>query len=159
MAWITFGPAGATKAGKLLWDQKLKRTYEKDRGVKKIIAKSFKQISLKTPGGIYVGEKLAISIDLERKNIVLRKIVRGLFWVEYKERLPEEVQIDIWGIAEKDERIHEWISVTQQAKTFWENIFEYRHVRSPDSFESYWVMSFYRRNYFIAMVDCPKDIA
>src|SRR3990167_558673 len=104
-AWITFGPAGETPAGKLLWEQKLKRTYQKDRGVKNIIARSIKQVSLETPGGIYLGKRLAISIDPKRKNNVLRKIVRGLFWVEYKERLPKDVSIEVFGINGKDERI------------------------------------------------------
>ena len=49
MAWITFGPAGESTAGKLLWEQKLKRTYNKDSGIKKVIARSFSQVSMKTP--------------------------------------------------------------------------------------------------------------
>ena len=44
MAWITFGLAGESPAGTLLWEQKLKRTYKKDWGVKKVIARSFKQV-------------------------------------------------------------------------------------------------------------------
>ena len=137
----------------MLWEQKLKRTYEKDRGVKNVIGRSFKHVRLETPGGIYVGKRLAISIDPERKNNVLRKIIRGLFWVEYEERLPKHVPIEIYGSHGKDKRIHELIAVTHEAATAWEGIFEYRHVRVPDSFESYWVMSFFRRNYFVAIVD------
>lgn len=152
MAWITFGPAGESTAGKLLWEQKLKRTYKKDSGVKKVITRSFSQVSMKTPGGIYLGERLAISIDPERKNNVLRKIVRGLFWVEYKERLPEDVPIEIYGIKGTGSPIEELITKTRQATTFWEGIFEYRHARAPECFESYWIMSFFRRNYFYAIV-------
>ena len=153
MAWITFGPAGESPAGKLLWEQKLKRTYKKDSGVKKVIGRSFKQVNLETPGGIYLGKRLAISIDPERKNNVLKKIVRGLFWIEYKERLPEDVPIEIYGIHGKDEPINELIAVTDEAITAWEGIFEYRHKRAPELFESYWIMSFFRRNYFVAIVD------
>lgn len=153
MAWITFGPAGKSTAGKLLWEQKLKRTYKKDSGEKKVIARSFSQVSMKTPGGIYLCERLAISIDPERKNNVLRKIVRGLFWVEYKERLPEDVPIEIYGIKGTGSPIEELITKTRQATTFWEGIFEYRHARAPGCFESYWIMSFFRRNYFYAIVN------
>lgn len=158
MAWITFGPAGESPAGKLFWEQKLKRTYQKDGGVKKVTARSFKKVSLETPGGIYAGRKLAISIDPERKNNVLRKIVRGLFWVEYKERLPEHVPIEIYGIHGKDQLIHELIAVTHEATTAWEGIFEYRHGRAPECFESYWIMSFFRRNYFVAIVGSAEGI-
>jgi hypothetical protein len=153
MAWITFGPAGESPAGKLLWEQKLKRTYEKDGGIKKVIARSFKQVNLETPAGIYAGKKLVISIDPERKNKVLRKIARGLFWVEYKERLPENIPIEIYGIHGKDEILYELIGLTNEATTAWEGIFEYRHVREPKHFESYWIMSFFRRNYFVAIVN------
>lgn len=158
MAWITFGPAGESPAGKSLWEQKLKRTYKKDPGVKNIIARSFKQVSLQTPGGIYVGKKLAISIDPKRKNNVLKKIVRGLYWVEYKERLPEDVPIEIYGIHGQGESIHELIALTDEATTAWEGIFEYRHRRGPEPFESYWIMSFFRRNYFVAIVDAIQGI-
>ncbi len=158
MAWITFGPAGESPAGRLLWEQKLKRTYKKDGGVKKVIARSFRQVSLETPGGIYAGKRLAISIDPERKNNVLKKIVRGLFWVEYKERLPENVPIEIYGIHGKDKLVHELIAVTYEATTAWEGIFEYRHGRAPERSESYWIMSFFRRNYFVAIVDGVEGI-
>lgn len=157
MAWITFGPAGESPAGIQLWEQKLKRTYNKDSGVKKIIRKSFKQVSLETPGGIYMGKGLAVAINPERKNNVLKKIVRGLFWAEYKERLPEDILIEIYGIHGKGESINKLISVTNEAKNSWEGIFEYRHARAQGCFESYWIMSFFRRNYFVVMVDCGKE--
>jgi hypothetical protein len=159
VAWINFGPAGVTKQGKALWDQKLKRTYKKDLGVKKVIANSFKQINLVTPGGIYLGKKLVVLIDQKRLTNVLKKIIRGLFWVEYKVRLPDKIPINIIGIRKNDSRINEIIPFTQQASTFWENVFEYRHVwLDRESFESLWALSFYRQNYFIAIVDEIKDI-
>jgi hypothetical protein len=157
MAWVTFGPAGESSAGKLLWEQKLNRTYQKDAGLKKVMARSFKKISLETPEGIYIGERLAISIDPERKNNVLRKIVKGLFWVEYKERLPKGISIEIYGIPGKGEPVNSLIAVTHEATTSWEGVFEYRHGRAPESFESYWVMSFFQRNYFVAIVDRIKE--
>jgi hypothetical protein len=157
MAWVTFGPAGESPAGKMLWEQKLNRTYQKDAGLKNVISRSFKEVSLETPGGIHVGERLAISIDPERKNNVLKKIVKGLFWVEYKERLPQDVQIETYGIQGKSELIDSLIAVTHEATTAWEGIFEYRHGRTLGSFESYWIMSFFRRNYFVAIVDGSKE--
>lgn len=159
MAWINFGPSGATKTGRSLWNQKLNRTYKKDFGLRKIIANSFKQVSIVTPGGIYLGKKPAITIDPKRLSNVLNKVIRGLFWVEYKERLPKKIPIDIVKIRKNDKRIKEIISLTRQATTFFENIFEYRHVRlDPNSYESLWIMSFYRQEYFIAIVDEIKDI-
>lgn len=153
MAWITLGPAGESTAGRMLWEQKLKRTYEKDSGVKKVMRRSCKPVDLRTPAGIYLGKRLTITIDAERKDNVLKKIVRGLFWVEYKERLPEDISIEVYGINGVGEEIGNLIARTYEATTFWEGIFEYRHARAPESFESYWVMSFYRRNYFVAIVD------
>ena len=153
MAWITIGPAIELRAGKPLWEQKLKRTFQKDRGVNEIIRRSCKFVDLKTPAGIYLGKGLASSIDHERKNNVLGKIVKGLFWVEYKERLPEDISIEVYGINGVGKEVENLIARTYQATTFWEGIFEYRHARAPESFESYWVMSFYRRNYFVAVVD------
>lgn len=153
MAWITIGPAIESRAGKPLWEQKLKRTFEKDRGVNEIIRRSCKPVDLKTPAGIYLGKGLASSIDHERKNNVLGKIVRGLFWVEYNERLPEDVAIEIYGVSRTGEDIENLSARTYEGKAIGEGIFEYRYARAPESFESYWVMSFFRRNYFFAIVD------
>jgi hypothetical protein len=153
MAWITIGPAVQSRASKPLWYKKVKRTFEKDRGVNEVIRRSCKLVDLQTPAGVYIGKGLASSIDHERKNNVLRKIVRGLFWVEYKERLPEEVPIEIYGINGTGSPIEELIPKTRQATTFWEGIFEYRHARVPECLESYWILSFFRRNYFFAAVN------
>lgn len=154
VAWINLGPGGATKEGQSLWNQKLYRTYKKDYGVRKIIANSFKHTNLVTPGGIYLGKRLAILIDSKRLNNVLKKIIRGLFWIEYKERLPQNVRIDILGIHKNDERITEVIHATEPAITCWEKLFEYRHRRlDASTLESLWIMSFYRENYFVAIVD------
>jgi hypothetical protein len=153
MAWITIGPAIESRASKPLWEQKLKRTFEKDRGVNEVIRRLCKPVDLTTPAGIYLGKGLASSIDHERKNDVLGKIVRGLFWVEYNERLPENVAIEIYGVRRTGEDIENLIARTYEGKAIGEGIFEYRYARAPESFESYWVMSFFRRNYFFAVVD------
>jgi hypothetical protein len=153
MAWVLFGSAGATKEGKSLWDKKLHRTYTKELGLRKIIANSLNQVDHVTPSGIYLGKRWQISIDHNRLNNVLKKIIRGLFWLEYKERLPEGAPITIHHIRKNDGRIDEVIHSTEQGTTFWEKIFEYRHRKLDDStFESLWIMSFYRENYFVAIV-------
>lgn len=157
-AWIHFGPAGVSKEGKRLWDQKFHRTYKKDYGVRRIIRKSFRVVNVITPAGIYLGKRLTISIDSKRREIVLKKIVRGLFWVEYKERLPENVSVEIYGLAKNDKWINEFIHVTEPATQYWEGIFEYRHRRlESNTFRSLWLMSFYRENYFLAFVDDIDD--
>jgi hypothetical protein len=91
-AWIHFGPAGVSNEGKRLWDQKFHRTYKKDYGLRRIIKESFKVVDLITPAGIYLGKQLAITINAKRRENVLKKIIRGLFWVEYKERLKETIR-------------------------------------------------------------------
>ncbi|TAK07952.1 MAG: hypothetical protein EPO39_05505 [Candidatus Manganitrophaceae bacterium] len=154
-AWILFGSAGVTKHGKLLWDQKLHRGYKKNLGLKKVIARSLRQVDLVTQGGIYIGRRWEISPDAKRIENVLWKIVRGLFWVEYKERLPEDIPTEIIPIhSKRDPRISEAIPRTRQSAAFWEGIFECRYIRSHmNTYESFWLMAFYRQNYFAVKVD------
>ena len=54
-----------------------------------------------------------------------------------------------------DDLLKQLIPITKQATKFQEEIFEYRHNRAVDSFESYWPISFYRSIYYIVTVD-PK---
>ena len=160
-SWIHFGPAGVTDPGKSLWCQKLRQGYKKDLGLKKIIAKSLRRVDLVTPSGIFLGERWEVSVDKKRVENVIRKIVKGLFWVEYveyKERLPENIPIEIIPIHKRDPRISEAIPLTELSTAFWEGIFECRYSRSEmKSYESFWLMDFYRQNYFVANVAYQGD--
>jgi len=153
MAWILFGDSGVKKEGKRIWEQRLKRTYEKDIGLRKQITKSFKYIDVRTSRGIYLGKHLATQIDQRRIDNVIRKIVRGLFWEEYKDRIPNESGIEIMRIPKTGKKIEEMIRITRQGTKSWENIFEYRHGRVEDTFAFVWIMSFYRELYYVAFVN------
>ena len=154
MGWVLFSEAGTKKEGKKIWEQKLNRTFEKDYGLKKQIAKSFKIAEIFSPSGLYLGRRLISQIDPIRIENVIRKIVRGLFWFEYKEKISLKSKIEIIGIPKNSNNIDTLIRNSICGSRFWEKIFEYRYLRkSKDTFESIWIMSFYRELYYIALID------
>lgn len=153
-AWILFGDAGVTEYGKQLWAQKAKRALEKDRGLRAAVARSFRHVDMQTPAGIYLGKKLATLMEVRRTENFLKKVVQGLFYGEYQERLPPDIPIETSIISKVDPRIDEAIDFTFEGTHCHENIFEYRFTRSSlELFESFWIMSFFRQQYFVALVD------
>lgn len=153
-SWVLFGDSGVTQEGKRIWGQKLRRTFKKDAGLAGQIVKSFCQVDVFAPEGIYIGRRLGVGIDPRRRDNVVKKIVRGLFWEEYKDRIPSDSVIEIIRCQKSDPKLLGAIQCTQQAKRFQNGIFEYRHKRlKVDTYESFWVMSFYRQIYFVALVD------
>ena len=58
-----FGPGGATPAGRALWDQKLRRAYEKDLGFRSAIAAALAERDVATPAGISLGKHMTVEID------------------------------------------------------------------------------------------------
>lgn len=162
--WLNLGPAGGSKIGKYLWEQKLRRAIAKDKGLRNILARSMGPVDIHTLSGIYLGKKVAVRMERGRVHNVIKKIIQGLFWFEYEERLPQDILIEIADIPGSGQQIEEIISVTQEPKRSWDKIFEYRHIR-PDRniFESMWIISIYRHYYFLIFIDfqesTPRDKA
>jgi len=87
LAAFMFGEAGVSLAGKKLWDEKLHRMYDKNRGLRRRIAKSMHSVDIFTPGGVFLGRGLGVRLEEERINRVVTKIIRGLYYHEYQEAL------------------------------------------------------------------------
>ena len=90
-ATVMFGPAGVSEVGKRLWIQ-LDRAYEKNRGLRNVIARSLHQTDLQTPAGLIIPNRMAIDIDHKRVGRVIAKIVRGLYYCEYCEPLGADTE-------------------------------------------------------------------
>lgn len=65
-----------------LWEGKIARSFENSPGFRRTFASAVKTMEWKSPGGVILGEVTGLEGDQERTGNVLRKIVRGLFWID-----------------------------------------------------------------------------
>lgn len=153
MAVLHFGPAGVTRVGKKLWEQKLRRTYRKNQGLRAAVVNSFRRVNVMTPMGLYAGTRLGISVDWKRFNRVISKIVRGLYYFEYNEILRSDVGIQVARIHNAQD-ISDINKDLLPGKPGWPDVFVYRHnrwTRSP--WISGWLLLFYGMHLFAALSD------
>lgn len=93
LATFMFSNAGVSKTGKRLWSEKLHRMYYKNIGLKRKIAQNLNQSSLLTPSGIYLGKGITINTDEKRFELVVNKILKGLYYFEFNQPIPNNVAI------------------------------------------------------------------
>lgn len=161
VAWLNFGPAGISQGGKKMWNSKLHRTYKKDKGVKKIISKSFIPVDVITKSGIFVERRLGIKMEIGRIKNVLEEIARGLYWLEYKSSLPQNIAIIADDIT-KQEVLTSLEKNTNAGNFDWPEVFRYSFNRIKESPEkSLWILEFYQTNFFavITGMDSKKTLS
>jgi len=123
------------------------------RGHASKILETFKQVEMYTQGGIYLGNRIAFTIDYPRVEIILKKILKGLIYWSKKVSLPlnyrtnvfvlEGFQEDFWNKPELTRYIE--IALTQHPTVLGEDIFSYRYKYSDDDkFASVWLFEFYK---------------
>ena len=87
--------AYADEIGRALWEGKIKRSFENSPGFRQSFANAVTTMEWKSPGGIILGEVTGVDGDRERVGKVLRKIVRGLFWIDSGRRvMPFDVKFN-----------------------------------------------------------------
>lgn len=146
LATFMFSEAGRTPAGKALWTEKMSRVYFRGRGVGNTIRKRMKRVAITTPCGIYYREGFALDIDYKRLENVVIKIVRGLYYHEYREALIKDIAVVCQWLNTPSfiEGARPHVENLPFAKTQWPGIFEYRFGRSETAPEnSLWLMQFF----------------
>lgn len=143
---LMFSNAGSSDAGKKLWDQKLKRTFQKDLGLRKLMSCILHPIQTFTPEGLYAGQRLAINADWSRVDQFITKLIKGLYFHEYNEPLPSTAFLDVSHEHFKfgDSFLSQYIELSKHGKNSWPGVFEYRHNRLEDVPEkSLWMFLLY----------------
>ncbi len=159
-SWIMFGPAGASTEGQSLWKAKRHRTFDKDIGLRQEIARSLKYVNFETEGGIYIKSGFIIEPDSKRIKNVIRKIIRGLFWEEYRERVPKDIEISRPLVSDINDPdvvrafdIYTTSTNGRASTAFSEETCKYFVVRADrETFESLWIMVFYNITAIVSYV-------
>src|SRR5437773_1261131 len=82
LASLMFSDAGVSLVGKELWEERVSRMFEKNRGLRRRFARDFHQVELRTPAGIFLERRIGFDYDAPRFRRVVGKIVRGLYFAE-----------------------------------------------------------------------------
>ena len=138
----------------------------KKRGFRQAVFNSIREINITTASGIYVGKASGYDVDLRRLDRVAARITKGLYFHELGMRVPETFQVKAHCLDGFD-----WIDSALNAQLFnmlgrvldstsprvlGENVFAYWFQPAIDnSMASLWVLKFYERVIFFAMV-IPK---
>lgn len=76
------GGAGMDPTARELWEGKIRRSFNLDPRSRENLARALRRIDWHAPSGVYLGPLVGLEGDLERIGNVLRKIVRGLSYLE-----------------------------------------------------------------------------
>ncbi len=132
-------------------------------GFQKAYAKAISVKRVFTPTGIFLGNRPVISLDNERLEKVLSKIIRGLYYHHNKKALKREYLIKI--ISEDNLKLQtpslqEFI----KSKIFYpldqtwlyeieKNTFHYKYLLTQeDNYEGTWIFRFYNRIHYLGLV-------
>lgn len=63
----------------------------------KYILSALQLKSLRSKGGLYLGRVPTVDVDLARLDRVVARVVRGLYWHHFAERLPTDCQVVAWS--------------------------------------------------------------
>lgn len=141
---------------------------EEAGGLRRLVAADTRMVNLLSPGGVYLGKRLAFEVDLVRIFRVVACTVRGLYFHETGRRLSDEYAV---GVNSDDTLMEEPLDVLAQwqeaiirpmaavpEKRIGDGVFGYRHViTTEDQDTSVWVLTFYGRKAFLALTG-PKSV-
>ena len=123
--------------------------------------RSMEEIEVKTPAGLYLGKRPTYRVDLFRLDRVAERVAKGLFYHEWKTRLPDshkmvtysETGLENIG-AESKKKLRRILGplFSISEKVIGPDVFSYRFVRdesNPDC--SAWLLAFFRSVRFICL--------
>jgi hypothetical protein len=131
-------------------------TDPKKRGYGWATYQSVRNVEVHTEAGIYIGDAGARELDLDRMRKTIEKCVRGLYFHHYQERIPDgyEFTIEHHQHLKPDaiEEIHSRFA-GRPIRGIGNGAFIYAFMRVQDTHQSMWLLEFYARHSFIAIVD------
>jgi hypothetical protein len=90
--FVASGEAFETPPGYRIWTERVRPSLQQNRrGFKTLLRKLARELKLFSPKGIYLGTAMSLQIDQERVNRVLKKIARGLYYLDAGQPLSDHV--------------------------------------------------------------------
>jgi hypothetical protein len=120
-------------------------------------------IDLVTKSGIYLGKRTVFELsefDRQRIDRVVNKIIKGLFYNQFKKVIPEDWTILINWITTKNEKDLALRDLAQNLRweTIKEDTFAYGFNFVPNTLQSVWILEFFKISLFYVLV-LNKELA
>lgn len=91
---MTGGQAFETKTGNRIWTDRIRPSLKDNRrGIKSHLKRNLKWKEIVTPGGLYLGLEGGIEFPRQRIDSVVKKIAKGLIYLDVGEAAPDDVEI------------------------------------------------------------------
>jgi hypothetical protein len=130
-------------------------TDPKKRGYGWTTYKSVRAVEVHTDARIYLGDYGARELDLSRMRRSVEKCIRGLYFHHFQQRVPDNYEVTIWHYQEfEPENIEELLSRFdgRPLQNIGNGAFVYTFMLTPDNLQSLWLLEFYGRHAFGAIV-------
>jgi hypothetical protein len=134
-----------------LFSTKVKRCVQRRPQIVSKLLNQMRLIDGYTKSGIYIGKKTRFSItdeDWKRYCNVLDKYIKGLFFHEFKQILP--LGHSIVHFLGTEEMIENFASTRGNIDN--QEIYAYVYSYVPNTYESIWVIEFFRSIFFVSFV-------
>lgn len=149
---------------KSLFENEISRAILRSPKLARQMFSQMKLVDFYTKSGVYLGKKTAYKVsDMDKQRIdrVVRKIIQGLFFYRFGASLPKDWIIKIVWITpkvEKDLKLQELAS-TLTWDVIKEDGFAYGVQYVPDTFQSIWILDFFKVPLFYVLVLDRKTAA
>ena len=131
------------------------------RGMLNTLVRTMRHVPIFSPAGLYVGHAPVYDVNLERLGRVTNRIVKGLFFKEFRQRLPDNYGVRSFAESGlRDLRSDNRVLLTRVAKAvsatprraIGDRVFEYWFQASPeDANTTAWLFRFFEAESFFCV--------
>ena len=137
-----------------LWNNEAMRTLRHNPSLRKRIVRAMRPISVRSPAGIILAEKIGGLWPPESHDPVIEKIIRGLYFHHYREVLGDRVEIKVHWLRTSED-LENWTRrIDSTLEQLWTELpgagnvgtryFRYRYAAAIESpLHSTWLFDFY----------------
>jgi len=142
------------------------------QGFAQTFLRSIRDVTIQTPGGLYLGTAKGVKVDLERLGRIIGKIVCGLFFHEYQRKLRRTHDVVSFFVNPIRQHVSQsefekWINEVRSLmigcteRSIGHNReFVYRRNLAPRSANrGIWGLTFYGRLHFVAFTVPARELA
>jgi hypothetical protein len=142
-----------------IWEQKVERALKRNEPLIGSIYNSLQLVSI-YDGSTLLGKRMAFTIDMDRIERVISKIVKGLFFCHVGEPLAPNFSVKTALNPEEFPERYSSLIQASPINTLGNGVLRYRRVHAVDDPNcSIWLISFYNNDYadFVCMTNRSKE--
>lgn len=136
-----------TPETKALWDNHALKTLKHNKKLTRKILRNSKMVYVQTPSGIIYDRRLAALWDSDAHDMVIERMIRGLYYHHYNEILGEKATCRVqWLRRLNDELLKVFEDFPQNAIGSGQLVYRYA-CAAEDRLYSSWLFQFYGRHW------------